>query len=136
MDILLKNKFFHIFNTIFEGSIGLCHLFLPDRIYAFKKATDEQLLLSKFIGLMMIAVSIMSYRGKDDLKSKSGKAIMEGLGFYHLFASIINATIGCGVDGNHDNPSRDYMHTIIHGFLSFGFIYQAYLKTNKNDKDE
>ena len=114
---------FHVANTVVEGTFGFMHVFAPSQIYqnpSFKVA-GEQVLLGRFTGLLMIAVAIISYMSRKDTKSVAGKAVMQGLAFYHSCASLINAIRGCGIDGNHQNPFRDYFHAIMHFFLAVGF---------------
>ena len=116
---------FHVANTVVEGTFGFLHAFIPQTIYkgapSSFKVSKEQVLLGRFTGLLMIAVAIISYMSRNDTKSVAGKAVMQGLAFYHSCACLINAIRGCGIDGNHQNPFRDYFHAIMHFFLAVGF---------------
>lgn len=112
----------HLYNSVFEGLIGLCHIFLPDKIYAVKEPLPEQVLLSKFVGLLMLCISIIGYGGMSDLKSRAGKYVMYGLCFYHSSASLTNLVYGCGIDGDFNNSARDYSHATIHGLIALSFL--------------
>lgn len=106
---------------MFEGFIGLIHLVAPFLVYqnASKPIPDEQILFGRFFGAMMLALATISY------VSRSDRGVAIGLACYHLFASILNATLGCGIDGT-ENVFRDAFHTMIHTLLAIGFCRISY----------
>jgi hypothetical protein len=74
LDQLVAKEVFHLTNTIFEGSIGLVHLFLPHKVYekAVKEVPLEQVLFGRFFGIMMISLAIISYGARTNIHVARG----------------------------------------------------------------
>ncbi len=118
----------HLGNTVFEGGIGLLHVFAPHRIYGNNPAfapADEQQLLGRFTGMLMLSVSFLSYAARGDTSSVAGRAVARALSLYHGSACGLNLVFGCGIDGDHGNSGRDLFHAAVHGCLAAGFLLSA-----------
>lgn len=118
----------HLGNTLFEGSIGLLHVCAPHLIYGNNPSfapADEQKLLGRFTGMLMVAVAFLSYAARGDMQSVAGQAVSRALALYHTSACGMNLVFGCGIDGNHDNFGRDTFHAAVHGCLAAGFLLRA-----------
>jgi len=121
LDSLVQNGVFHLTNTVFEGSIGLVHIFLHQKVYgdALPRIAAEQILFGKFFGVMMVALATISYGSRKDLRVASGLAL------YHCAASSMNFVWGCGIDGVEDR-ARDFFHASMHLFMGLGFSWMVY----------
>lgn len=131
IDDAIRKRYFLMANSLFEGSIGIFHAFLPMFIYddpfhlsskPLREVAYEQLLLGRFTGLLMLMMSIISFA----CQSYQDRSIILGLAFYHTCACLINATIGCGIDGL-DDPVRDIFHSTVHDLLAIGFLRNLFI---------
>jgi hypothetical protein len=77
LDSLIAKEVFHITNTVFEGSIGLIHLFLPHKVYekATREIHFEQILFGRFFGTMMVALAVISYGARKHLYVAKGLTV-------------------------------------------------------------
>ena len=67
----------------------------------------------------MLAFAFASFRARRDQRSAGGRAVLESMALYHSIASLLNVTVGCGIDGR-KNAARDATHAIIHGLIASG----------------
>lgn len=77
LDQLVARNVFHLTNTIFEGCIGLAHLFLPGKIYekTFIESHSEQILLGRYYGVMMISLAMISFGARMDRRVAKGLSL-------------------------------------------------------------